>query len=355
MKILDNYIAKQIIITIMIVAFALLGFDLFFKLVDELRIVGKGQYTLSKAFMFLILTIPSRLYAMFPWSALIGALIGLGALANHSELVVMRTATVSVARITWAVLKAAFVLMFFVVLVGEGIAPTTERWASDKRTLALSGGQTIQTDFGLWVRQGREFIHVQTVRPNGELLGVTRYQFDSRRRLKEALYAESANQVDKTWHLSQVRGTKFFQDKTSSFKAKTQTIESLLEPEILETALVKHPERLSLPALWRVIQHRSKNALNTQSYELAFWTKILQPIVIMMMVFLAVPFVFGPLRTGSQGRRIVVGALVAFLFHTVNNLFAPLAVVYQLPPILAVLLPVIAFSGAGIWMLRRAR
>lgn len=355
MKILDNYIAKHIIIAILIVAFALLGFDLFFKLVDELKLVGRGQYTLSTTFLFLLLTIPSRLYAMFPWSALIGSLIGLGALANHSELVVMRTASISVARITWAVLKAAFVLMFFVVLLGEGVAPITERLASDKRTLALSGGQTIQTDFGLWVRQGREFVHVQTIRSDGELLGVTRYQFDEKRRLTKATFAERAAFADNVWHLYRVQGTAFLDDKTTRFKTDTQMVENLLEPEILETALVKHPERLSLPALFRTIQHRTKNALNTQSYELAFWTKVLQPVVILMMVFLAVPFVFGPLRTGSQGRRAVIGILVAFLFHTTNHLFAPLAVVYQLPPILAVLSPVIVFSGFGIWMLYRTK
>jgi lipopolysaccharide export system permease protein len=355
MKILDNYLARQIMITIIIVAFALLGFDLFFKLVDELKVVGKAQYTLSTAFEFLALTIPSRLYAMFPWSALIGALIALGALANHSELVVMRTASISVARITWAVLKAAFILMFFVVLMGEGVAPTTERLANDKRTLALSGGQTIQTDFGLWVRQGREFIHVQTVRADGELLGVTRYQFNAHRQLTEALFAERAIRVDKQWDLNQVRGTRFLRDKTVSFKHDTQIIQNLLEPTILETALVKHPERLSLRALLKTIKHRSKNALSTENYELAFWTKILQPIVILMMVFLAIPFVFGPLRSGSQGRRVLVGIFVAFLFHTVNNLFAPLAVVYQFPPIFAVLLPIVVFSGVGVWMLRRAR
>ncbi len=355
MKILDNYIAKQIIVMILIVAFALLGFDLFFKLVDELKLIGRGQYTLATTFMFLILTIPSRLYAMFPWSALIGALIGLGTLANHSELVVMRTASISVTRITWAVLKAALVLMLLVVLLGEGVAPITDRLASDKRTLALSGGQTIQTDFGLWVRQGREFVHVQTIRQNGELLAVTRYQFDANRRLIKAIFAERAVLVDNLWYLYNVSGTEFLLDKTQSFKAKTQTVEALLEPEILETAAVKHPERLSLPALFRTIQHRTKNALNTQSYELAFWTKIAQPMVILMMVFLAVPFVFGVLRTGSQGRRVIVGILVAFLFHTLNNLFAPLAVVYEFPPVLAVLLPVIVFSAIGVWMLQRIR
>ena len=355
MRILDKYIAKQIILIILIVAFALLGFDLFFKLVDELKLIGRGQYTLSTTFIFLILTIPSRLYVMFPWSALIGALIGLGALSKHSELVVMRTAGISVARITGSVLKAAFILMFFVVLLGEGLAPITDRLASDKRTLALSGGQTIQTDFGLWVRQGLEFIHVQNIGQKGELLAVTRYQFDQNRRLKKAIFAERAVLVDHLWYLSNVSGTEFLLDKTRSFKIKTEIIEALLEPEILEAALVKHPERLSLTALFRTIQHRSKNALHTQNYELAFWSKIIQPIVILMMVFLAVSFVFGPLRTGSQGRRAVVGILVAFLFHTVNNLFAPLAIVYQFPPILAVLSPVIAFSLVGFWILNRVK
>lgn len=355
MKILDNYIAKQIIVMILIVAFALLGFDLFFKLVEELKFVGRQQYTLSTAFIFLMLTIPSRLYAMFPWSALIGTLLGLGVLANHSELVVMRTASISVARITWAVLKAAFIVIFFVMVIGEGIAPITERLASDKKTSALSNGQTLQTDFGLWVRQGQAFIHVQTIRPDGALLAVGCYQFDAHRRLTKALFAERAVLVDNRWHLYQVSGTEFLHDKTRHFKEETQIMQNLLVPEILETAIVKHPERLSLPALFRTIQYRTKNALNTQTYELAFWTKVLQPLVILMMVFLAVPFVFGPLRTGTQGRRIAVGILVAFLFHTANNLFAPLAVVYQLPPILAVLSPIIAFSGIGIWMLYRAK
>jgi len=245
--------------------------------------------------------------------------------------------------------------MLFVVLLGEGIAPMAERLASDKRTLALSGGQTIQTDFGLWIRQGSEFIHVQTVRGEEELFGVTRYRFDAERKLIEATFAQKAALIGETWHLSGVQGTRFLGDQTQSFNKETQTLKNLLEPEILETAMVKHPERLSLRALLRTIQHRSKNALTTQNYELAFWTKILQPVVIMMMVFLAIPFVFGPLRTGSQGRRIVVGILVAFLFHTLNNLFAPLAVVYQFPPIIAVLLPIIAFSGVGMWMLRRTK
>jgi len=355
MKILDRYIAKQIIAMILIVAVALLGFDLFFTLVHELKVVGKGQYTLASALAFIAFTIPTRLYTMFPWSALIGALISLGALANHSELVVMRTAGVSVLRMTGFVLKAALILAVVAVFLGEGIAPVAERLAQNNRTLALSGGQTIETAFGLWVRQGQEFIHIRAVRANGELLGVTRYQFDSNRQLKEAIYAESAVPEGKGWRLNKVQGTQFTPKKTKAFRDETQFVANLLEVEILETATIKHPERLSLRALYRTIQHRLKNDLNAQTYELAFWTKILQPLVILMMVFLAVPFIFGPLRTVSMGFRIVVGICVAFLFHTLNNLFVPLAVVYQFPPFIAVLCPIIVFSGFGIWLLKRVK
>jgi lipopolysaccharide export system permease protein len=353
MKILDRYIGKQIILTILVVAFALLGFDLFFNLVHELKAMGRGQYNLPVVLTFLMLTIPTRLYTMFPWSALIGSLIGLGVLAKYSELIVMRTAGVSVFRITGAVLKAALILLVFVVFLGEGVAPIMERWAQNKRLFALSGGQAIETAFGIWVRQGQEFMHIQTIRANGELEGITRYQFDHDRKLKKALFAQSAIQQGKDWRLEQVTGTEFLAKETHTFQENTQIISHLLDPEILQTAMVKHPERLSLLALWRTIRYRLRNELNAENYELAFWSKIFQPVVILMMVFLAVPFVFGPLRSVSVGSKALIGVVVAFVFHTLNSFFAPLAIVYQLPPLLAVLLPIVAFSGLGFWMLRR--
>lgn len=355
MKILDKYIAKEITERVFIVALALLGFDLFFTLVHELKVIGQGSYTLGAAFGYLALTIPNRLYLMFPWAALIGALLGLGALASHSELVIMRVSGISVARITIAVLKAALWLMLIVVGLGEGIAPTTERLAQERRTLALSGGQALETADGLWVRHGAEFIHIDAVRAAGELLGITRYQFNAQQQLQEALYAKRAILGSRGWELQEVQGTRFQENKTEIFSEKTLVLPQLFNPEILETARIKHPERLSIFTLWRTIRQRSQNELNIETYELAFWSKLFQPLVVLMMVWLAVPFVFGPLRSVSMGFKMVTGILVAFTFHTVNNVFAPLTVVYQLPPVLAVLLPIVVFSGIGAYLLRRVR
>src|SRR5437016_4403641 len=93
--ILDKYLAKQIIGIILVTSLALLGIDLFFNLVNELKIVGKGSYHSGEMLSYLALTAPTRFYVMFPWSALIGTLIALSMMANHRELVVMRTSSIS--------------------------------------------------------------------------------------------------------------------------------------------------------------------------------------------------------------------------------------------------------------------
>jgi lipopolysaccharide export system permease protein len=355
MKIIDRYLAKQSIVSILLVSVALLGFDLFFTLVHELKVVGRAQYTLSMALSYLLLTAPTRLYAMFPWSALIGTLISLGALASHSELVVLRTAGVSVMRIGWAVLKGTFILLVVVVFLGEGIGPVTEKLAQKMKMNALSSGQTIETVDGWWVRQGKEFIHVQSVRSDQYLTGVTCYQFDEERRLTRAFFAEKAEKKGKDWILKNVHGTQFLSSKTKTFHQKEMKIALMFDMEVLEASMIKHPERLSAAMLWRTIQNREQNALNVQAYQVAFWTKIFQPVAIIVMIFLAIPFVFGPLRSASTGLRIVVGILVAFSFHTLNNLFTSLAIVYQFYPLLAVLTPILILLLVAGWMVKRAR
>lgn len=356
MNILDRYIARQVIITILVVSLALLGLDLFFTLINELKLIGQAKYTVTTLFTYLALTAPTRLYVMFPWAALIGALISLGALASHSELVVMRTASVSVARIAWSVIKGTLILTFIVVLFGEGIAPNTEKMAQNKRMIALSEGHSIQTSFGLWVRHGQDFIHVNSMGQKKELIGLTRYHFSADGTLNEILFADIAEQQSKhQWILKNIRSTEFLKDKTRIIKKDKLTIPFLLEPALLESATVKHPERLSLQVLWRTIQHHAKNELNADPYELAFWTKIMQPVVILLMVFLAVPFVFGPLRSVSMGFRVIIGIFVAFVFHTLNGLFAPLALVYQIPASIAVIIPILVFGSAGFWMLKRVK
>lgn len=160
MKILDRYIGQNILVTISIVTVALHGVDIFFYFVNELRTVGRGDYTLSVALVFILLSMPRKLYVVFPWAALLGSLLALGNLHKHGELVAMRVANVSVLRIAWAALKAGIILTALMFICGEVVSPYAERSAQNLRTAALSRGQAMQTQSGIWVRHNDEFIHV---------------------------------------------------------------------------------------------------------------------------------------------------------------------------------------------------
>lgn len=353
MNILDRYIAKQIIIAISIVAFALLGVDVFFYLVNELRFVGKGDYTFTTALLFILLTVPRKLYIIFPWAALLGSLLALGNLAKNSELVAMRVAAISVPRIAWSALKAGILLTIIMFIFGEIISPATEGFAQRKKTLALSRGQAIHTQFGVWVRHNNEFIHVGAVQQPSNLQDVTRYNFDKKLQLQVVEHAAIATKQDHEWQLEDTHATKFNDDATEIVTAEKVQMEDLLDTEILQASNVKHLERLTLTKLWRVIKSRIAQELNATEYERAFWLKVAQPFAALVMIFLAVPFAFGPLRSASLGLKILVGILVGFSFHTLNSIFGPLTTVIGLSPMLAAMIPTVLFLLLGSWMVRR--
>ena len=119
---LDRYIGTSVFFSIIAVLGIIVSLALLFAFIDELSDV-EGGYGVLDALWYVLLTAPRRLYEMLPMAALIGCLVGLGTLASHSELTVMRAAGVSVGRIVWAVMKPMLVLMLAGILIGEYVAP----------------------------------------------------------------------------------------------------------------------------------------------------------------------------------------------------------------------------------------
>ncbi|MFT5451520.1 MAG: lipopolysaccharide export system permease protein, partial [Enterobacterales bacterium] len=74
-----------------------------------------------------------------------------------------------------------------------------------------------------------------------------------------------------------------------------------------------------------------------------------------VMMFLALSFISGPLRTVTIGARIVLGMVVGYGFNMLSSIFGPVSLIYQMPPILAASLPIILFAVIAAVMLKNAR
>lgn len=355
MKIINKYLGRQVITMILLVAIALLGVDLFFYLINELKLVGKGNYDLATALSFIALTIPRKLYIMFPWSALLGTLLALGQLAKASELVVMRASAISIHKIAFATINSVLLLTIIFFIFGEVVSPQFERIAQQKKVRALSVGLAIQTDNGIWIRNQHEFIHIATVLATGKLQQITRYSFNEQLELQEIMYAKSAIQQPNGWLLTDITGTKFTNTNSRNIYQDKLLVTNLINQQILEVSRVKHLERLSLRHLYKVMQQRIANGLNIQNYEIAFWTKIFQPFSVLVMVYLVIPFVFGSLRSASVGLRLLVGITVGFSFHVINAIATQMPLVINMPTVLALAIAPLLFGIGGVFNMLRVK
>jgi lipopolysaccharide export system permease protein len=349
---LDRYIGKSVAVAILAVLGIILGLASLFAFIDEMGDIS-DSYTVFDAGKYVALTAPRRVYDMLPMAALIGCLIGLGSLASSSELTIMRAAGVSIGRIVWAVMKPMLVLMVVGVLVGEYVAPLAENKAQAERSLALGSGDAQSGKHGMWHRQGDEFIHINTVQPQGLLYGVTRYRFDDQRHMLSASFARKAQYDGEHWQLSDVTTTVFHAERSEVVKAAEERWDVSLTPQLLSTVIVA-PEALSISGLWGYIHYLADQGLNNGQYWLAFWVKVLQPLVTAALVLMAISFIFGPLRSVTLGQRVFTGVLVGFVFRIAQDLLGPSSLVFGFPPLLAVVLPAAICAVAGVWLLRRA-
>ncbi|MCK5386172.1 MAG: LptF/LptG family permease, partial [Gammaproteobacteria bacterium] len=154
MNILDRYIGQSVItgvaivLTIFIILYELLAFA------GEVNQIGRADYTIWSAIQYSLLRVPQHIYELFPLSMLLGTMLGLGWLANHNELVIIRMAGVSLLRIVVSIMKTAIMLMLIAMVIGEGIAPPLQQYAIDQRIKLLHKHINLNTDYGLWARDG---------------------------------------------------------------------------------------------------------------------------------------------------------------------------------------------------------
>lgn len=354
MTILQRYVGKTVLHTIFLVLLVLIGLELLITFVGELNEIGNGDYTLAQVFIYVLLDMPLKVYSFFPMASLVGVLLGLGILASNSELIVMRASGLSIFNISLIVLSTTFLIVLVVTIIGETSAPLMKHFAEQRKTYAISGGQMLSTKQGVWQRDGLSFIHIGQILPGERLQDITRYQFDDSHRLLEVVHAKQAVYQNKHWVLQDVRQSKINERQIVAETMPTTDLNIQLNPKLLRISQIM-PQEMTLRQLASYIKYRELNGLRAAQYGLSFWQRILQPLATCLMVLLAIPFIFGPLRSVTMGLRFVVGVSVGFAFYMLNQFFGPMSLVYQIPPFWAAATPTLLISLIALFLIARIR
>ena len=353
-RIIDRYLATSILTSTLLVLGVLLALFSFIQFVDALGDVGKANYQLIDAVRYVLLSLPRQTHEVFPMAALLGATLGLSALAADSELIAMRAAGVSLLQIVAAAMKVGLVLALVAVVIGEFVVPETEGLAERGRAEALKIRIKQQNDQGLWMRDGAAYVHVGEVLPDLSLLRVDIYRFGADDRLQQHSSAERGWYAQGGWHLGGVSESTLTENRVHSQRIREQDWASTLTPELFSVFTVR-PEGLSAVQLYRYIRHLELNRQNTGPYALAFWQKLSAPFATVVMMVLAIPFVFGLQRSGGVGARLFTGIVIGLAFFVVSRGFGYFGLLYGIPAAVGALLPTLLFFGAALVLLRRVR
>ncbi len=352
MTILDRHIARNITTSTSLVFLVLLALFMFFKFADALGDYGKGNFGMAQVMEYVLLCMPWEMYRLFPMTALLGSTLGLSSLAVDSELIAMRAAGVSILQIAGSATKIGLVLAIIALVLGEAVAPVTQNMAERGRSQALHRGVEQESGYGLWMRDGLSFLHIGEVLPDLSVLKVNIYEFGSDGHLRVETYAASGRYVHHHWQLAGVRQSWIGHGRVHTRILPSEVWAAAPKPSTLAVFAVK-PEGLSIWHLYRYIRHLKENKQDTGRYELAFWNKIVSPFATVVMVILAIPFVFTHLRSSGVGGRLMIGFGLGAVFYILSRGFGYFGLLYGLPPALGAVLPVVLFLGIALVMLGR--
>ena len=352
-RIVAKHVTKTTVLAMLGTTLVLSFLQILFTYLGELGSL-KPTYNAWQAFLYVIWGAPSYLYDILPVAALIGSVLGLGALASNSELIVMRSVGISLWRIVGWVMRSALLLIVLSFVLSEWVIPyTNEKAQSIKKQRSVAALGEVK---GYWSREGQRFIYIDYANSQGQLRNIQAIDFDQNYRLQSFVSAEQGQFVkDGQWTLKESHQVDLLaQGNAIKTDHEQQALGLALQPKYVHMVTLD-PDDLSPSQLISFMQYLSEYSQVPKTYELAFWKKVTSPFALITLVLIACSFIFGPLRQQSMGFRLVIALFTGLGFFYLQDFLGYASLVYAPSPAWFVLLPVVLMFIMGSYLLYRAR
>ena len=351
---LSLYLMRSVIQFILWMTVVLGGLYLTLQLVRELGDLA-GNYGVAQMLAYLLRTLPTGLYDLFPFAVLIGVMVAVGRLAASRELIAMRAGGLNRSSIAGRVLFAALTLSLLMMAMAEWWMPQLELQARADREQARSGELAVSAGRPVWLRDGNQMIQAELLVNDPELgvrfADVQVYQINAEQQPVAWLKAEQAVHENGEWLLQQA--SRFNLQTAEREQMDSIRLVSAINPDVFQ-ALSTRPRLLSMADIRRISGYLQQNGLDTQAYEQAFWRRLFYPLNILAMLLVGLPLLFRADRQLAPAASIFAGIAVGITFFVVWRIVIGTAAVLMLPLWLIHLLPALLFAGLGYWQLRRA-
>jgi lipopolysaccharide export system permease protein len=294
--------------------------------------------------------VPQVAERIMPFCVLIGAMSCYLGLSRRLELVVARSAGMSVWQFIAPALIVALLLGAFSTAVYNPVAAILHE-RSKRLEAEISGGSqpALQTTgTGFWVRQrsvdGQSIINATTSQEQGVRLGnLTAFMFDLEGRFIERIEAKAARLETGYWHLTEAR---IFPVGSPPRDQASHLLPTNLTPEQVRESF-STPETVPFWQLPLYIQMAEHAGLTAAGYRLQYQKLLSRPFTLASMVLLAAAFSLRFFRFGGVQKMVLGGVCAGFLLYVMSKVTDDLSKAELLHPVTAAWLPVLVGGMTG--------
>ncbi len=350
--ILVRYINKEFFIGISMIMIGLISLFAFFDFIQEIGDLGKGSYGIIQAISFVILSIPGHIYEVVPLAVLIGAMYTIGQLSYNSELNVLRASGYSIKKIAWSLMYVGILFSFFTVLIGDFIAPHSEKSAQQIKIISTNSSVSQEFSSGFWIKDGDNFVNIENVLPDSSLEQIHIYEFDENFNLRTIVDAKNGSFKNGEWKLKDIKQTILDKDSVKTKTIESGSWKSLMRPEMMN-ALIISPQKMSSINLLKFINYLKKNNQKSTKFEVALWEKLIHPLMPLVMIIFAIPFGFLQERSGGKFFKMFVGIIIGIVYQILNTMIRHLSLLNDWQPFISSLIPTLIFLSIGIFLINK--
>jgi lipopolysaccharide export system permease protein len=322
-------------------------------LLDFLELIrrggGKPEATLGLLFQMAALKLPNMAQEVLPFTILFGAMMAFWRLTRTNELVVARSAGLSVWQLLAPAVLAAAVIGVIAVTIFNPVAATLQASyeALDNRVLRGVANRSALFPTGLWLREAdaagnHVMLHAERASPDETAIeGVTFFFFSGANRFAARIDAKQARLERGRWRVFD--GVRWRSDGSAEPFRETVVSTQLTLDQIRDS--FGTPETMSFWKLPGFIALLEQSGFSTQRHRLRLNALLAKPFLLCAMVLIAATFSTRMQRRGGATLMVMLGVAAGFLLYFLSDVVYALGLSTRIPVELA------AWAPAGVCLL----
>ncbi len=358
LTIIDKYILKRYLVTFAVMLLLFIPIGIMANLAEQIGKMIDNEAPLNEILVYYLnftIYIGSLLFPIFLFLSVI---FFTSKLANNTEIIAILSSGVSYARFLRPYIIGATIIAILMFFMGMFIVPNASRGFNEFIYKYLKKGKQDRVTSNIYNQLNEnDFIYVSSFDPARQIgYNFTYERFNSENTLDYKIFAANIRWIpkDSVYRLTSYRKRKMVNDiELLETKTRLDTVFNFKIDDLTPVSYIA--ETKNLFELNKFIEdQKRKGASNINTYILVKYKRWALPVTAFILTIIAVA-VSSVKRRGGMGANLAFGILVAFIYIFFDKVFGTLAEQSGFSPLLAVIIPNIAFGILAFYLLQNAK